>query len=223
MHTAESNSSKMRLRELFLISNLFSLFRIFIIPALWYFVSQPQKQCGYVALAILIIAGISDGLDGYLARKLNQVSRMGLVLDPLADKLLAAALVVMLIFYRDFSLWLAALIIGRDLLILGAAAALLREKQLVVPSTITGKYTFFFIVALLSSSVIRFELGVEVLSLIVRMLIIASAAIYSRTYMKIKAGEKFPPFQDRAVFKISRIGLTSAIMMFLLVKLYFQL
>lgn len=176
-----------------------------------------------MALAILIIAGISDGLDGYLARKLKQVSKMGLVLDPLADKILAAALVMMLIFYRDFSLWLAAIIIGRDLLILGAAAVLFERKHLVVPSTITGKYTFFFIVALLACSVIRFEFGVEVLSLVVKILIIVSVSIYYRTYLKIKAGESVPLFQDRAVFKILRIGLTSAIMMFLLVKLYFQL
>ncbi len=213
----------MRLNELFLISNLFSLFRIIIIPVLWYYISRPDENSGYMALAILIIAGISDGLDGYLARKLNQVSKMGLILDPLADKILAAALVVMLIFYRDFPIWLAGLIIGRDLLILVAAAVLLKGRKIVVPSTITGKYAFFFIVALLSCSVIRFEFGLALLTFVTTVLIIVSMVIYAGTYMRMKNGENAASFRDKTVFIILRIGLTAAIMIGLLVKLYFQL
>ncbi len=214
--------NKMRLKELFLISNLFSIFRVLIIPALWFYISRPDDLSGYIAVAILIMAGISDGLDGFLARKLNQVSKLGLVLDPLADKILAAALVIMLICYRDFSIWLAAMIIGRDLMILGVAAVLLKGKQLVVPSTITGKYTFFYIVALLSCSVIRYEFGVEVLSVITKVLIVASITIYLQNYRKIKTGESLFTFRDLKIYQVMRVGLTAAVMTFLLIKLYFQ-
>ena len=223
MKVTQETNQKMRFSELFLISNLFSLFRILIIPLLWYYISRPGESSGYIALAILIFAGISDGLDGYLARKRNQVSTMGLVLDPVADKILAASLVIMLIFFRGFPIWLAVLIIGRDLLILSAAAALLRGRKIVVPSTITGKYTFFFIVALLSCSVIRFDFGVAVLTFVTTVLIIASMVIYAGTYMKMKNERNVATFQDKKVFRIIRIGLTAVIMMGLLIKLFFQL
>ena len=176
-----------------------------------------------MALAILILAGISDALDGHLARKLNQVSQLGLVLDPLADKILAGALVIMLIFFRGFPLWLAALIIGRDLLILMAAAVLLKGRKMVVPSTITGKYAFFFIVALLSSSVIRFDFGVTILTLVTTALIIASMVIYAATYLKIRNGQSVAAYQDKTAFKVIRIGLTAVILIGLLIKLYVQL
>ena len=223
MNSPEKTNQKLRLTELFLVSNLFSLFRILIIPVLWYYIAQPDESSGYIALAILIIAGISDGLDGYLARKLNQVSTMGLVLDPLADKILAAALVIMLIVFRDFPIWLAALIIGRDLLILCAAAVLLRGRKIVVPSTITGKYTFFFIVALLSCSVIRFDIGVAVLTFVTTMLIIVSIVIYTGTYWRMKNEKNIAAFQDKTVFRIIRIGLTAIIIIGLLLKLFSQL
>ena len=223
MNSPEKTNQKLRLTELFLVSNLFSLFRILIIPVLWYYIAQPDESSGYIALAILIIAGISDGLDGYLARRLNQVSTMGLVLDPLADKILAAALVIMLIVFRDFPIWLAAFIIGRDLLILSAAAVLLRGRKIVVPSTITGKYTFFFIVALLSCSVIRFDIGVAVLTFVTTMLIIVSIVIYTGTYWRMKNEKNIAAFQDKTVFRIIRIGLTAIIIIGLLLKLFSQL
>ncbi len=220
MNTINETNKSMRFKELFLVSNLFSLFRVLIIPVLWHYISQPAEKSAYIALAILIIAGISDGLDGYLARKLNQISQLGMILDPLADKILALALVVLLAIYRDFPDWLAVLIVGRDILILAAAAVLLKGSQVVVPSSITGKYAFFFIVALLACSVIRFEYGVEVLTYVVAGLLLASIAIYAQTFVNLKKGKGVPAFQDNLYYRIIRIGLTAIIMISLIVKLY---
>ena len=66
MNTPEETIQKLRFRELFFISNLVSLFRILVIPVLWYYISQPDESSAYIALSILVLAGISDGLDGYL-------------------------------------------------------------------------------------------------------------------------------------------------------------
>ncbi|MGH8015253.1 MAG: CDP-alcohol phosphatidyltransferase family protein [Candidatus Zixiibacteriota bacterium] len=206
--------------EIFRVSNLFSLFRVAIIPVLWHFLSQPDKNSPYIALAILILAGITDGLDGYFARKLNQISPMGMILDPLCDKILAGALVLMLILYRDFPIWLAALIIGRDLIILTAAALLLRRKKVVVPSNITGKYAFFFIVVLLACSVIRFDYGIWLTTCITTGLIILSIVMYVREFGRFKKGENPAPFLDRPIYRIIRLGLTVAVLLVLLLKLY---
>lgn len=147
----------------------------------------------------------------------------GMVLDPLADKILAAFLAVMLIFYRDFPLWLAATIISRDLVILMASATLLRGKNVVVPSTITGKYAFFFIVILLACSVIRFEYGVWLTTYICFVLIALSIIIYTRLFDRIRRGKSFLPFKDISLFKFVRVSLTALVLAFLLIKLYLSL
>lgn len=221
MDHKQPESEKLNFKEFFWSSNLLSLFRVLVIPALWYFLAREDQNSAYTALAIIIVAGLSDGLDGYIARKLNQISKLGMILDPLCDKILAAALVVLLIFYRDFPVWLAAVIIGRDILILGASALLLKGQKVVVQSTISGKYAFFYIVVLLACSVIRFELGAWLLTYITLALIIFSIYIYAGQFGKIKRGEAPAPFQDKNSFKVARVGLTAAVLLFLLVKLYF--
>jgi CDP-diacylglycerol--glycerol-3-phosphate 3-phosphatidyltransferase len=209
-----------RIRELFLLSNLFSLFRLAVIPVLWHFLSKPDQTSSYIALFILILAGVTDWLDGYLARKLNQISKMGMVLDPLADKILAGALVIMLIFTRQFPIWLAALIVGRDLLILGASSALLRGKNLIVPSNITGKYAFFFIMVLLACSVIKFEFGFYLSTYIAVALILLSMIMYAKVFGKVKKEEPLAPFRDKPGYRIVRVGLTASVLIVMLIKLY---
>ena len=66
----------------------------------------------------------TDLIDGWIARNFNQASRFGAFLDPVADKIFAGITVVLLIFYRDLPLWLAAVILGRDLIIMLAGAGL---------------------------------------------------------------------------------------------------
>jgi len=221
MNHKQPENEKLNFSEIFWLSNLLSLFRVLIIPLLWHFLAKGDSGSAYTALAILILAGLSDGLDGYLARKLNQISQLGMILDPLADKILALALVGMLVIYRDFPDWLAVLIVGRDVLILVAAAVLLKGSQVVVSSSITGKYAFFFIVALLACSTINFEYGVKLLTYVSTVLIVASLFIYARIFVRFFRGESLAPVQDKTVYKIIRVGLTAVVLLFLLAKLYF--
>ena len=73
------------------------------------------------ALALFVVAGLSDALDGYLAKRFGWTSELGGILDPLADKLLLMTLFVVLTFAGHIPLWLAATAIGRDLLIVTGA------------------------------------------------------------------------------------------------------
>lgn len=75
------------------------------------------------ALALFWLAGFSDGLDGYLAKRFNWHTRLGALLDPIADKLLVAGLFVTLAYTGDIPVWLAAVVILRDVIIVAGATA----------------------------------------------------------------------------------------------------
>ncbi len=88
------------------------------------FQGRPEEIWRYAAIAVFIIASVSDAVDGYLARHWNQGSALGALLDPIADKLLLlAALVTLgmvpLDHLRSFPIWFTAIIISRDALLLG--------------------------------------------------------------------------------------------------------
>ncbi|UCG61190.1 MAG: CDP-alcohol phosphatidyltransferase family protein [Candidatus Zixiibacteriota bacterium] len=186
--------------------NLVSLFRVVLIPFLGYFLAQGDSRSTLICAGLYVLAGISDGLDGYLARKMGQVSQFGIALDPIADKVLAGALVILLIFYRDFPVWLAAAILGRDLLILIAGLLLLKGKKVVVPSNITGKYAFGVMAFLLGSYIIRFEFGIVLTTWVAVILLILSTIVYARVFVLVRKGRPAPVSADKPVYKFLRVG-----------------
>jgi cardiolipin synthase (CMP-forming) len=103
------------------------------------------------ALVVVLIAGLTDWFDGYAARRVAAGGTAGVVLDPLADKALLVTLFVVLGVLRLIPLWLLALVIGRDLIIVGGALLLriFRGKQRFVPSTLGKVSTFFQLVLVL--------------------------------------------------------------------------
>ncbi len=102
------------------IPNLISFLRILLVIPTVYFLSGHQHS---YALLIFFIAGISDGLDGFLARRFGWTSRLGSFLDPMADKLLMTASYFMLGWLGHLPVWLVAVVIGRDLVIVFGALA----------------------------------------------------------------------------------------------------
>src|SRR3984957_7180190 len=97
------------------------------------------------ALGILIAAGISDGLDGLLARGLNQKTPLGAYLDPIADKLLVSSSYIVLAFHKKITWWLAILVIGRDeALLVAGAVVLITVGDFSLPPSIFWKATTFF-------------------------------------------------------------------------------
>lgn len=194
------------LRTLFQIPNLVSLSRVFLTPVIGYYLALGDDRSTVICVVLLALAGISDGLDGYLARRRHQVTRLGISLDPIADKIFAGILVILLILYRDFPLWLAALIIGRDLLILAAGLVLLEGRKIVLPSNLTGKNAFGVIVILLVSYVIRFPFGILLTTYLSAGLIVLSTINYARVFIRTKRGEAVAPFKDKTVYKALRIG-----------------
>jgi cardiolipin synthase len=96
------------------------------------------------ALGVLIVAGITDGLDGLLARRLNQRTTLGALLDPIADKLLLSSSFFVLALQGKLHWWLTILVLSRDVLILTTAAVIiLVSGYRPFPPTLYGKATTF--------------------------------------------------------------------------------
>jgi cardiolipin synthase (CMP-forming) len=108
------------------------------------------------ALLILVLAGLSDGADGLLARSLNQRSSLGAYLDPIADKLLLSSSFVILAFKYEIPLWLMIFVLSRDVIMLVVAVViLLIFGYRPFPPSILGKATTFFQIVMVFSVVLR--------------------------------------------------------------------
>ena len=108
------------------LPNYITLTRIASIPLLIWILSSSRFSSQYgekelLASTVFILASITDGIDGYLARKRGQITTLGMLLDPLADKLLIAAAFVTLVQFNPAMVpaWMAVVIIGREFLVSG--------------------------------------------------------------------------------------------------------
>jgi cardiolipin synthase len=123
------------------LPNLLTLFRFALIPVYLavFFSELPGKMYG--ALGIILLAGVTDVVDGYLARRTKQVTQLGIMLDPLADKLMMIAIFLSLLISGKISFWAAVAIFCRDLgMIICSAFFHLRGKK-TVPANVFGKLT----------------------------------------------------------------------------------
>jgi cardiolipin synthase len=114
------------------IPNLITALRILLVaPFLWLLL---EERYG-LALALFVVAGVSDALDGFLAKYYGWTSELGGLLDPIADKLLLLGAILALGWLNELPAWLVALVIGRDLVIVSGALAyhLLVERLRAAP------------------------------------------------------------------------------------------
>ena len=119
------------------VPNALSLGRLLGIPIFLWLVLVEQADLW--AFAVLVIAGASDWFDGYLARRLDQRSRVGEILDPLVDRLYILATLVGLALRDIIGWWLVALLLARDVLLLVLLPALRRSGRIALPVTFVGK------------------------------------------------------------------------------------
>jgi len=125
------------------ISNFISISRIILTFPLVYLIYVNEIKA---AIIVGIIAGITDFLDGFLARKLNQITDLGKILDPVADKILVSFVALVMIITEMLPLWFFSVVIIRDILILAGGLYLKKKYKLILPSNFEGKATFVLIV-----------------------------------------------------------------------------
>lgn len=128
--------------KIFNASNSLSFIRLLlVIPAWFAFNNFDESLARYSVAAIGVIATITDILDGYLARKLNQITEFGKVIDPLADKVLIVFVVLNLFLLGEIPDYYFYMIVARDVLILTGGLIVTRKIGKVLPSNYVGKAT----------------------------------------------------------------------------------
>lgn len=130
------------------LPNLLTLARIFFVPLVVAALVQEKRVYSLglpfdfgneiLALAIFAVAALTDLLDGYLARKWSQITTLGMLLDPIADKLLISASLIALVEVKAVPAWMVILIIGRDFAISGLRSIAVTEGYL-IPASDLGK------------------------------------------------------------------------------------
>lgn len=127
--------------DLLLLPNLLTLFRLFLLPFAFYFLLKKTNSGLVIAIILLGIAYFSDIFDGYLARKLNQISDLGRILDPTVDKIIIASLAIYLTVHHSFPLWVLILLLIEYSAISIGGIILIKKKKMVPTPTLFGKYT----------------------------------------------------------------------------------
>ena len=127
------------------LPTLLTLSRIILIP--FFVLIAPDRP--FLGALIFGVASITDFLDGYLARKTGQITKFGIILDPIADKFLVISALILLVDMARLSAWIAIAIIVREFLVTGLRAVAL-SKDIVIPAEMGGKLkTFSQITAIL--------------------------------------------------------------------------
>lgn len=120
------------------LPNKLTLLRVFLVPVFVIFMLITPEWSRWVALAIFIIASLTDTADGYIARKYNLVTDFGKFMDPLADKLLVCAAMICLIQTGQLKAWMVIVIISREFIISGFRLIAV-EKGVVIAASMWGK------------------------------------------------------------------------------------
>lgn len=121
------------------LPNVLTIFRMLLIPVFVVVFSSPTPARSLAAAALFLVAALTDLLDGYLARRHSQVTKLGRLLDPIADKLLVLSGLILLVQFDRVAAWLAILIIARELAVTGVRA-LAASQGVILSAEATGKY-----------------------------------------------------------------------------------
>jgi CDP-diacylglycerol--glycerol-3-phosphate 3-phosphatidyltransferase len=132
--------------RLFTISNFISFFRLLLAVPFWIMLDNIHfENMRFYTFALCLFAAGTDILDGYLARKLNQVSELGKIIDPLADKVAVGVIILKLYLIGEIKLYYLLMILGRDLIIFLGGILISLKIGKVLPSNVLGKITVIII------------------------------------------------------------------------------
>ncbi len=169
------------------LPNLITIFRIFMVPLIVWLIISGQF---FVAFLLFVLAGMSDAVDGFVAKRFNQATELGAYLDPIADKLLLVSIYVSLGFREILPPWLVILVVSRDILIVGALVlSWLMEQPVPITPLMVSKAntTAQIVLAALVLGGLGFGLQMPyliiVMSILVAVLTVLSAGAYLRLWL----------------------------------------
>ena len=127
------------------LANRLTILRILMTPVIA--VLLLYRETG-AALALFLLAGITDLLDGFFARRRNQWTSLGMVLDPIADKVLLTSAVIVLTVLKELPRWFAIIVVSRDVFLIGGAIIMyMFIGRMSIPPSYLGKATTLFQIA----------------------------------------------------------------------------
>jgi cardiolipin synthase (CMP-forming) len=121
------------------IPNIITMVRFLLIPVFVYFFFSENQYSIEIAVAVFILSGITDTLDGYIARRYNQITKLGIVLDPLADKIMLITVLASVTISNNIPTWIIAVVALKEILMIAGAISLYNERDIVIPANIFGK------------------------------------------------------------------------------------
>jgi len=131
------------------IPNILTLLRIALIPVMVVLLLSDSRSDGFWAAAVFAVASTTDWLDGYLARRMQIVTVFGKFLDPIADKLMVMAALIMILPFGRVPAWMVLVILGREIIITGLRGIASSEGIVISASDLGKLKTIFQIVAIL--------------------------------------------------------------------------
>ena len=155
------------------IPNFITIFRFLLVPAVVLALLSDDKEW---ALICFVVAGVSDAVDGFIARHFNQRSALGAYLDPMADKLLLVSVFLVLGFMRELPLWLVVMVVSRDALIVCAVllSSVMARPVEVKPLFVSKANTLVQIVLV---TVVLTELALELAFGDLRAILVVASAL----------------------------------------------
>jgi len=144
--------------EIWNVPNALTLFRIFLVPFLVVVLLTKFSGSEYAGLTIFLVAAITDFFDGYVARRYNKMTKLGALLDPMADKLLMSAAFISLVELGLARAWMIVIIIGREFAV-DSLRAIAAQQGVTIAASPLGKTKTVSQVVAVSLLILSYELG----------------------------------------------------------------
>lgn len=169
------------------IPNILSISRLIFLPLILFFLS---KKLLSLSLIFIFLSWLTDAFDGYLARKLNQVSDLGKILDHLVDKIWVSSILVALVMIKNLDFKIVLAIIIRDLLITAGFIFLMKKKNIISKSSLLGKITGFLFALLILASLLNRQKELVIITYLTWIFIILSFLDYFIYFLKANIKSK---------------------------------
>ncbi len=171
------------------LPNALSLVRIFLIPVLVVFLIVVPRPYNLSAAAVFLVAVLTDWLDGRIARSMRQVTTLGKLLDPVADKLLIAASLISLVQVGRVPAWMVVLIVGRDLAITGLRG-IAASQNVVIQASDFGKATMIAEVIAVALLIVNWPmfsvpLGKAILAVAILLSLVSGVDYFQKFWRRI--------------------------------------
>ncbi len=175
-------------RKIWTLANFMSFSRILLVIPIVAFLLDGSSTSRYWAILFMGLAVLTDFFDGYIARSLHQVTVLGKVIDPLADKIAVGVVVVVLVGLGNLPMWFAAAVVVRDVLIFLGGVYAARRRGMILESNNPGKWAVSVIALAVVFATLNarpFELVLDLLIGLSVVMMVISFGLYLKRFLRV--------------------------------------